>query len=101
MHHSHYLRFASMLALSFVSMYVFLYAMVDAWGSVFNNVNQVYMAGLMTAPMALLELALMRSMYLDARLNTIIATVAIVALIGFFFSSVRKLVSAISSFYGP
>lgn len=51
-----------MLALSFVSLYVFMNAMVDTWGSVFNNVNQVYMAGLMIAPMALFELALMRSM---------------------------------------
>jgi uncharacterized protein (DUF305 family) len=85
MTHPHYVRFAAMLALSFVAMYVLMYAMVDTWGSVFNNVNQVYMAGLMTAPMALFELFLMRSMYQHARLNMIIVTLATVALIGFFF----------------
>jgi uncharacterized protein (DUF305 family) len=84
MHRSHYLRFAAMLALSFASMYVLMYAMVDTWGSVFNNVNQIYMAGLMTAPMAIFELALMRSMFKDSRLNIIIAAAAMVALIGFF-----------------
>src|SRR5215211_2649158 len=59
----HYRRFAVMTLLSFVSMYVLMYAMVDSWPSVYANLNQAYMAGLMTAPMVLLELVLMRAMY--------------------------------------
>jgi hypothetical protein len=47
----HYGQLAMMAALSFAAMYLLTYAMVDVLGNVYNNVNQVYMAGLMTAPM--------------------------------------------------
>ena len=40
-----------MMGLSFVAMYALMYAMVDQWANVYNNVNQFYMAGLMAAPM--------------------------------------------------
>jgi uncharacterized protein (DUF305 family) len=65
-------------------MYILMYAMVDTFGNVFNSINQVYMAGLMAAPMVLIELALMRSMYPDQRLNMIVAGVSVVAMIAFF-----------------
>lgn len=79
MNHSHYGRLAAMGALSFVAMYVLMYAMVDSAYDVYNNVNQVYMAGLMTAPMVMIELFLMRSMFHNTRLNVLIATTAAVA----------------------
>ena len=66
----HYGRLMAMVALSFVAMYILIYAMVNRFENVFNNVNQAYMAGLMAAPMLLIELALMRSMYPDKRRNT-------------------------------
>jgi peptidoglycan/LPS O-acetylase OafA/YrhL len=80
----HYYRLLGMVVLSFVAMYILMYAMVNSFANVYNNVNQFYMAGLMAAPMALIELALMSSMYRDKRLNTIIAGVSIIALVGFF-----------------
>lgn len=58
-----------MLALSFAAMYTLMYAMVDRFANVFMNFNQVYMAALMTAPMAAIELLVMRSMYRNQRLN--------------------------------
>ena len=58
----HYSRFALMLLLSFVAMYVLMYAMVDRLGNAVPNINQFYMAGLMTAPMAILEILLMGRM---------------------------------------
>ena len=85
-HHNPYALLAGMTVLSFIAMYILMYAMVDTFGNVFNSINQVYMAGLMAAPMVLIELALMRSMYPDKRLNAIIAGVAVVALIGFFLA---------------
>ena len=85
-HHHPYALLAGMTVLSFIAMYILMYAMVDTFGNVFNSINQVYMAGLMAAPMVLIELALMRSMYPDKRLNAGIAAVAIVALIGFFLA---------------
>jgi uncharacterized protein (DUF305 family) len=79
-HHNPYLRLIGMVVLSFIAMYVLMYAMVDEFGHVYNNVNQVYMAGLMAAAMVPIELALMRSMYPDRRLNVIGLLVAVVAL---------------------
>jgi uncharacterized protein (DUF305 family) len=84
----HYPRLAGMLLLSFAAMYVLMYAMVNALGNVFHNVNQVYMAGLMAAPMALIELALMGSMYRDKRRNMILVA-ASVALIVVFWLAIR------------
>lgn len=85
MNKRHYLRLLLMTVLSFVSMYVLMYAMVNAFANVYSNLNQVYMAGLMTAPMVLIELALMGRMYRDKRLNAAIAAASVVALAGCWF----------------
>ena len=37
-------------------MYILMYAMVNAFANVYPNVNQFYMAGLMTAPMVVCSL---------------------------------------------
>lgn len=55
-------RLLLMAGLSFLSMYVFMYAMVNALENVYPNFNQTYMAGLMTAPMVIIEIALMGAM---------------------------------------
>jgi uncharacterized protein (DUF305 family) len=74
----HYGRLLIMMALSFIAMYILMYAMVDRFENVFHNVNQFYMAGLMAAPMLLIELALMAGMYPDKRRNAWIAGGAVV-----------------------
>lgn len=61
-----------MILLSFVSMYVLMYIMVNSYANVYSNLNQFFMAGLMTIPMVLIELFLMRSMYDNKRLNAVI-----------------------------
>ena len=81
---SHYRHLGIMTLLSFIAMYFLMYAMVNAIDNVYMNFNQIYMAGLMAAPMVLIELAVMRSMYHDKRLNTLIAAAALVAAVGFF-----------------
>lgn len=73
-----YRRFALMLVLSFVAMFILMYAMVDRAGNALPNVNQAYMAALMSAPMAVLEMALMGAMYPDAKRNRIILVVGVV-----------------------
>lgn len=73
-----------MTVLSFVAMYFLMYAMVNVLDNVYMNFNQVYMAVLMAAPMVLIELALMSSMYHDKRLNALIAGAALVATVVFF-----------------
>ena len=81
---SHYRRLGVMIALSFVAMYFLMYAMVNAEDNVYMSLNQVYMAGLMAAPMVLIELALMGAMYHDRRLNAIIAAASVIAVVAFF-----------------
>ena len=63
MSHKHYIHLLLMIFLSFISMYVLMYSMVNAFSNVYSNLNQFYMAGLMTAPMVIIELILMGAMY--------------------------------------
>ena len=79
-HSSPYRDLLVMTLLSFASMFVLMYAMVNEFANVFSNLNQCYMAGLMAAPMALIELAVMRAMYRDRRLNIIVVAASLVVL---------------------
>lgn len=74
-----YVKLLFMAVLSFISMYILMYAMVNTLGNVLNNFNQVYMAGLMTAPMMVFELLLMEKMYPNKNWNKIIIAVSIIA----------------------
>lgn len=81
---NHYARLAGMILLSFISMYVLMYSMVDSVADVYSSLNQVYMAGLMTAPMVVIELLLMSGMYKNKKLNVLIIAVSCVTGIVFF-----------------
>ncbi|WP_353643487.1 DUF305 domain-containing protein [Mesorhizobium sp. WSM2239] len=82
MHSRPYLRLSAMVVLSFIAMYILMYAMVDELPHVYNNLNQAYMAALMAAPMLIIELLLMRSMYADRRRNAFLIVVGLVVLAG-------------------
>jgi uncharacterized protein (DUF305 family) len=58
-----------MAILSFIAMYGLMYAMVDSPANVFHSMNQVYMAGLMTAPMVVIEILWMGAMYKNKKAN--------------------------------
>ena len=73
---NHYGRLAVMMVISFLVMYALMYAMVDRFTNVYGSVNQFYMAGLMAAPMLIIELLLMAGMYPDRRLNLIFGVAA-------------------------
>jgi uncharacterized protein (DUF305 family) len=77
---THYGRLFVMIVLSFISMYALMYGMVNAFANVYMNVNQFYMAGLMAAPMGIIELALMSAMYRNRKLNIVVAIGSVVAL---------------------
>lgn len=79
-----YRKLGIMSLLSFVAMFVLMYAMVDSWANVYPNLNQFYMAALMTAAMVLIELVVMQTMYPNRRLNSILIVGSTVALIAFF-----------------
>jgi uncharacterized protein (DUF305 family) len=84
MKENHYLRLLIMAILSFASMYLLMYAMVDSIGNVYASVNQLHMAGLMTAPMVLIEMVVMRGMYHDRKRNVAIMTASLLAGVAFF-----------------
>lgn len=79
MHKHPYRRLLIMTLLSFASMYVLMYAMVDRLDNVYANLNQAYMAGLMAAAMAIIEVLLMGAMYPRKRLNAGIIVVSALA----------------------
>ena len=73
-----------MLALHFVSMFVLMYSMVDAPDEVLFNLNNVYMAALMTMPMLVLEMLMMGEMYGGAKVTRWLMVAGIAGLIAFF-----------------
>jgi uncharacterized protein (DUF305 family) len=89
MKESHYRHLGIMAALSFLAMYILMYAMVARFGDVYNNINQVYMAGLMAAPMVVIELVVMRAMYHDKRLNVMLIGGSIVVGV-LLFTAIRQ-----------
>lgn len=93
-HDNHYRHLGVMAVLSFVAMYLLMYAMVNSVDNVYMNINQVYMAGLMTAPMVIIELVVMRGMYHDKKRNAaIIGASAIVGIVLFMFIQAQTGVS--------
>jgi len=81
-----YRTLALMAFLSFVAMYILMYAMVDRVENALPNLNQAYMAALMAAPMVTIELILMRHMYTDARANLISYALCAIIAVGAFFA---------------
>jgi uncharacterized protein (DUF305 family) len=77
-------RLLIMAGIHFVLMYMLMYAMVDSFSNIFPNLNQFYMAGIMTAPMLITETLLMGSMYENQRAIRIIMGLSVVVLIVFF-----------------
>lgn len=87
-----YKKLAIMIVLSFISMYILMYSMVDIFANVIPNVNQFYMAGLMTMPMLIIELLVMGSMYGNKKLNISLIITGFIALI-LFFTGIRQQVA--------
>jgi uncharacterized protein (DUF305 family) len=85
----HYGTLATMAAIHFVAMYVLMYAMVNTYQQVVPNNNTLYMAALMTSPMLLMEVLLMRGMYPDRGKNAVVILAGLVLLIGA-FAAIRK-----------
>jgi uncharacterized protein (DUF305 family) len=61
-----------------------MYSMVDVFDNVYNNLNKFYMAVIMTAPMVVFEVWLMKAMYQNKTLNAIIMIGSLAALVIFF-----------------
>lgn len=79
-----YKRLAITMLINVVIMYFVMYTMINDVSSFYNNINQVYMVLMMAAPMVMIMLLDMKSMYADKKLNMIIYAVSAVLLIGGF-----------------
>jgi len=83
-HKKQYKKLLWMVILSFIAMYILMYSMVDTFANVIPNINQFYMAGLMTTAMIIIEIALMGSMYMHKKLNVLIIVISAVLLVAFY-----------------
>jgi uncharacterized protein (DUF305 family) len=79
-----YARFAFELAVDFAIMYFVMYTMIAGLEHLYLNVNNVYMTAMMVAPMAVVMLVSMRSMFPDRRRNWLIVAGAALVFAGSF-----------------
>lgn len=64
-----YKKLAIVVSINTVWMFLLMYVMIWEWGHFQLNINSLYMAVVMVAPMVLTMLFVMRSMYENKRLN--------------------------------
>jgi hypothetical protein len=78
-----YRKLATAIAINAVLMFFLTYVLIDRLDHFYANINRVYMALIMAFPMVIVMLLVMRSMYMNKRLNLalILASGAIVVLL--------------------
>lgn len=67
-------------------MYVIMFAMVDTAGDIYQNLNTLYMAIMMAAPMVAIMPFMMKDMYQDKKKNTLVVIGAAALLLGSFLA---------------
>lgn len=70
-----------MILLHFVSMYILMFSMINTSGNFINNLNFIYMAALMTAPMLIMESLMMSKMYENKGLVKLLTVAGLVLLV--------------------
>lgn len=81
---SSYRMLALNLLLSGLAMYFAMFAMIDGSADFFNNLNTLYMTGMMLAPMAVLMVMMMPAMYRNFRRNLAIVAGAVAVFLSCF-----------------
>lgn len=81
-----YRKLALELAIDFGIMYFVMYTMIESVGHLYLNVNNVYMTLMMVAPMAVVMLVSMRSMFRNKNLNLAIGVTAAAIFAASFFA---------------
>ncbi|GAB4377326.1 MAG: DUF305 domain-containing protein [Elainellaceae cyanobacterium] len=85
---SPYIRLLVALVVSYIVMMFIMLSRVNIPSNLFISLNQVYMAGLMVAPMLIIMLLVMGNMYKNKLLNIILLIIG-TAMIGLFWMLVR------------
>ena len=81
---SPYVKLFLISIVHFIVMYAVMYTMVDRASSIYLNLNNVYMTGMMLAPMVLLMPLTMKMMYPDKKLNAWISIGSIIVFVAFY-----------------
>ncbi len=76
-----YKKFALMLAISFVIMYLAMFLNIDRLSHYHNSLTRVYMSLLMVAPMAVSMMLLMGKMFPSPKKNKIIISVSLLVMV--------------------
>lgn len=69
------------MAIDFVIMYLVMYTMIATLDHFYLNINNVYMTLMMVAPMTVIMLVAMRSMFQSRRLNITVGAGAVLVLL--------------------
>lgn len=72
-----------MAVVSFFVMFALMYSMVDVFSNAYINLNQIYMAFLMTSVMVIIEIVLMRSMY-EKKVKIVAILISLIVLVASF-----------------
>ena len=82
--HKHYTHLIVTTLINAIIMYLVMYTMIAGLPDFYNNINQVYMVLMMAAPMIIIMLIDMKSMFTDKKLNLILhAVAAALVILGF------------------
>jgi hypothetical protein len=68
----HYMMLGVNLLISLAIMYLAMFAMIWSLGEFVQNINFLYMALVMWAPMAIVMMLTMKSMFMNSRLNMVL-----------------------------
>jgi hypothetical protein len=85
LHVSSYVKLGVILAVNLLLMFLLTYALIASGEHFIPNLNRVYMATLMAAPMSVVMLLFMPSMFPDKKLNNGILIAAIAVFLAVFF----------------
>jgi hypothetical protein len=77
----HYVHFGIELVIDFIIMFFVMYTMIATLDHLYLNINNLYMTLMMVAPMAVVMLVSMRSMFPKKNLNIIIGGAAVLVFI--------------------
>lgn len=82
MKNKNYIKFAAMMAVSFIIMYAVMFLNADVFEHVMLSTTRTYMTILMIAPMAISMMLFMWGMYENKKANYIILVSAVIIFIG-------------------
>lgn len=76
-----YMHYGIELVIDFIIMFFVMYTMIATLGHLYLNINNLYMTLMMVAPMAIVMLISMRSMFPKKNLNIFVGVVAVLVFI--------------------